>query len=75
MSDEEDMGSSLKVNSPMWRSTYLTALIRKLDARMAERDTMESRQQLRNSRIDAASPMKSKPSKKVNPMYVDNDTD
>ena len=46
MSGEEDMGNSLKVKSPNWRSQELTSLIRQLDARIVERNAMESRQQL-----------------------------
>ena len=75
MSDEEDMGNSLKVKSPNWRSQELTSLIRQLDARIVERNAMESRQQLRKSRVEAASPMKRKPSKKVKAIHVDNETD
>ena len=73
MSDEEDVGDSLKVKTPGWRSEQLTTLIQKLDERHNESLRMASRQPLKKLRVDADSPMKRKPSKAVAVRHISQD--
>ena len=73
MSDEEDIGESLKVKRPGWHSEELTALIEKLDERYMESLRITSRQPLKKAIVDADSPMKRKPSKAVAATHLSQD--
>ena len=75
MSDEEDVGSSLKVKSPPWRSMELTSFIRELDQRICAKEEQEAKQILRKKRVLAESPMKRLPSKKVSSICLESESD
>ncbi len=71
MSDEEDMGDSLKVKTPVWRGAELSALVKDLDRRIDEANAADGRQVLRKKRVVGESPMKRRPLKKYKFGLVD----
>ena len=65
MSDEEDLGDSLKIKTPQWRSEEVTRLIRILDERTNAQKIADGKQTLKKTRVLSDSPMKRRPSKKL----------
>ncbi len=71
MSDEEDVGDSLKAKSPPWRSQEMNDLISQLDDRTQRQNVSDAKQAVRKRRIIGESPMKRKPSKKLSERILD----
>lgn len=78
MSDEEDNGDILKVKTPHWRCEELNQLIKSLDERSRSKVQASGRQALKKGRVEAESPMKRLPSKKLKQDFIrfnDDDND
>ena len=65
MSDEEDLNDGLQVKTPYWRSDQLSERIEKLDEGHLSKKAYQCHQVLRKKRAATESPMKRKPSKKI----------
>ena len=74
MSDEEDGDDgSLRVKSPEWRSKQLSDILHDLDRRRETDLQKQSKLVVKKRRIAGESPMKRRPSSRVDPSMLEDD--